>query len=226
MDSTQKETIPKLHPEEQLQTELEFKIDIPATEPPEEVTAKIDRFLQSLDEVVLVKSSDTTRHFQYFDTPDKKVRTQGWTLRCVSGFNPEKGDGKAKYRYDYKIGEVGTEQRKEGNKWLNDELSESELVAAYNLQSALPEGIGIAAEADTRHIKRTVRYKGSKIEMSYDMFDVKNGKKFSELEIELEAGTAQTLIELKEKLRSAFPVEKSPEIKIQKYERVLNSLEN
>lgn len=211
-----------LEAEPQLTTELEYKIDLPVTDKPEEVIAAIDQLLSAGEDVRLLKTSDKTRQFTYFDTPTQVIRTQGWTLRGVGGFNPEAGDGKNRLRYDYKIGEVGTPSRKEGSFWTDHKLTEDELVGTFQLKDSLAGGrLGKIATADTRHLKRTYQIGESVIELTLDHFVLETGQAFQELEIELEHGDVADLDHLKARLRTIFPDSTYPEVHEQKYDRVM-----
>ncbi len=205
-----------------LATELEYKIDIPTIDKPEGVLAAIDQFLGAQEHVRLLKNSDKTRRFTYFDTPTQTIRSHGWTLRAVGGFNPEAGDGKKRLRYDYKIGAVGTPNRKEGSYWTDQELAGDELVGRFHLDESLAGGtLSPVATADTRHLKRTYQMGASVIELTFDHFVLETGQTFQELEIELEHGDVADLDQLKARLRTILPDSAYPEVHVQKYERVM-----
>ncbi len=111
-----------------LEMELEKSLDVPAD-------IKTDILVDMLDEVLLrfvaeeeIKCWKEVRQFTYFDTPEDSLMRQGITLRVVTGFSPDDGDGEGLYRYDYKLGEKGTEARREGSYWSNRELSYGSLI--------------------------------------------------------------------------------------------------
>lgn len=212
--------------EMRLETEMEFKIDIPPDSDPEKIITLIDNFLKEYKGAKIIKQSDVRRKFIYFDTDSRDVQKNGWTLRCVGGFNPEKGDGKNNFRYDYKIGEVGTSSRKEGKLWKEKQVSIKEIINEFNLADVFRDKeVYEVARADTRHIKRTIEIGNTIIELSLDHFILENGEQFQELEIEMEKGDPAVLNQLKAELRKVFPAAEYPEVKEQKYDRVLKLIE-
>lgn len=206
---------------EELEMELEYKIDIPNEISGEQIIESLDQFFV-YNAMEVMASSEENRHFMYYETPDYIIQNNGWTLRCVSGFNPEQGDGKGKLRYDYKVGKVGTKERKEGKSWENSELDATEIIEKFNLTALINnQGVSPVAEADTTHIKRKIKIDETIIEFSLDIFVIGEKGKFQELEMELVEGDAKVLDSVKQSLRKVFPEGEYPEVHMQKYDRVL-----
>lgn len=208
--------------EMRLKPEREFKIDIPSDSNPEQIIALIDDFLKKYKGAKIIKQSDVTRKFIYFDTDNRDVQKNGWTLRCVGGFEPERGDGKNKFRYDYKIGKAGTPDRKEGQIWKEKQVPIEEIIDEFNLADIFRDKkVYEVARINTRHIKRIIEIDHTIIELSLDHFILENGEQFQELEIELESGSPDVLDQLKAELRRIFPEAEYPEVREQKYDRIL-----
>jgi diamine N-acetyltransferase len=204
-----------------METEYEKKYDIPENL---DIASFISDFTDLLEKQksLFLKTSDKTRHFEYFDDPSSNypILSNGQTLRCVSGFDPANKDGKANYRYDYKLGEIGTPERKEGNHWTNEQLSTQELLSRLDL-SNLMNSCTIVSEASTRHIKNTFQFGDAKIESSIDIFKISEKDGFREIELEFVSGELQDFQKFLQLFTERFA--SLIEVKEQKYDRVMNA---
>lgn len=210
-----------LQPVLKMETEYEKKYDIPESL---DIAYFISDFTDLLEQQnsLILKTSDKTRHFEYFDDPSSNypILSNGQTLRCVSGFDPANKDGKANYRYDYKLGEIGTTERKEGNHWTNEQLSTQELLSRLDL-SNLMNSCTRVSEASTRHIKNTFQYGDAKIESSIDIFKISEKDGFREIELEFVSGEIQDFQKFLQLFTERFA--SLNEVKEQKYDRVMNA---
>lgn len=155
------------------------------------------------------------RQFQYYDTPNLDLYKKGETIRRVSGFDLAKNKGR--FRYDFKIGNLNN--RYEENYWTNLELSIQDILSRFNLK--MHKFLVISAIADTKHYKIILSKDKTIIEATLDLFNVRNGAYFKELEIELKEGNYNFLTEISNKLKSALDLQA---VSRQKYSRVIDSL--
>jgi len=194
-----------------LDTELEYKFDIPLINQPHEFIENIDKWV--LDEWwIIMNKFVEKRHFTYFDTLSNKIYDNNWTLRCVS----PAGEKSTFYRYDFKLWEIWTEGRKEWSFIENDPVLDEVLLQKFNLTDILGE-LKKDIEADTCHIKRKIMIWSTILEITFDIFYLDNGQIFQELEIELEKGSPEVLIDFKNRLKKHFWLK---EIFQQKYSRI------
>ncbi len=196
--------------------ERELKLDITDSWPSttcEELVAAIAGCLGSrVTQVWAVE-----RIFRYLDTVDRRLLKEGATLRCVEGFSPHQGDGKAAYRFDYKAGTVATDERVETQLWSDHELTPG--AVAQRLLPSGYAGIEEVARCRTRHQKWMLESESFTVEASLDEFRSPRGSRlFRELELEIADG-ALSLDELR---RQVFRVVTGlEEIDQQKYLRVM-----
>jgi hypothetical protein len=156
--------------------------------------------LQRLHDMVVehcrgaIRSLRQSRQIDYYDTPDFALAHQGSTIRRVSGFNPPR-DGQAQYRYDAKVGPVNTPERLEDGRWLDNNLSATEIADLLELHGRLPGLTGPVIETRTVHHKMHFAYEGAQIESSLDVFRLPTGRKvlLRELEFELISGSPEAL---------------------------------
>jgi hypothetical protein len=198
-----------------MEREIETKFDLPLDLPEEDV-------LCSLLEAAAATGcgfnmeSPITRNFQYYDTGRLDVYLQGHTVRRVGGFSPQH---KGAFRYDFKVGTIV--DRYEAKHWSNNILTPEEIIEQFNLQrfySRLEE----SAYADTKHEKMKIERDGIVIEATIDLFDVKHGSKFRELELELqEGGSMELLKDISVRVQQALCLRP---LSLQKYSRVIQGM--
>ena len=155
--------------------------------------------------------------FQYFDTPQLDAYKNGDTVRRVSGFSANTSRH-GQHRYDFKIGPV--DNRLEKNHWNARLYSTKELGSIVQLPAPYTRLITSAA-ADTNHLKMFFEKEGSRIEVTQDIFRVREGTDFRELEIELQKGDAAPWRDLSERVRSEINLQP---IHVQKYARVIEGM--
>ncbi len=157
------------------------------------------------------------RQFHYYDTIDFVCAARGWTVRRVGWFEPERGDGRARFRYDKKIGKVNTEDRKEANYWSDDELDKAAIVRLFSLPDEL-RLIEVRIKANTVHHKWLVHFGESQIEISFDIFhDLEGELLLREIEFELKSGQPADLDGFMAIVRKIFPEDDFPLVTEQKY---------
>ncbi len=155
--------------------------------------------------------------FQFFDTTNFDAYRNGDTIRCVGGFRPASSP-KAAYRYDFKVGPL--DNRIEKKLWDDRVYTPSELVSAVQLPEPYTT-IAESALANTNHLKMFFEKEGTRIEVTQDIFSVKEGNNFRELEIELQKGNPEPWRDLSEKVRTEIGLQP---VHIQKYARVIESM--
>jgi len=143
----------------------------------------------------LSRTNFETLQFQYYDTPELLVYSDGETIRRVSGF-PSSSRPKGTHRYDFKLGPI--DNRFERNHWSDQLYTPQEMLekvaSGCSYQNIIP-----SAFANTKHLKMYFERQGTTVESTHDLFDVQDGTPFKELELELKEGNRKDLeVELKE----------------------------
>ncbi len=168
----------------------------------------------------MVKRRRISRTFHYFDTADRSLLRAGATLRCVTGFSPEQGDGRARCRYDYKDGAVGTDERSEAVLWSDLKYSPADVARQFPVLAQLD--IRKVLTCLTSHQKWTLTSESVEIEASLDEFrTIARRLLFRELEFEIIRGEL-LLHDLRQSLAGLFPG--TSEIRQQKYRRVTQTV--
>lgn len=209
----------------ELETELEYKFDVPLSNlstdhVTREVLERLEHWIKECG-IKVIWRKQTDRMFRYFDTSDLRNAHQGWTMRHVTGFDPDKGDGQNHHRYDLKLGAVNTDERQEANRWSDHVLSPDEYATMFELT----EKLQCTCKTTSTHHKFLVRFNNARIEISLDIiFDQKREKiLFVELEFELQddISHADTLRDMVKDIRQYFPEDLFPQTTEQKYTRLM-----
>lgn len=159
------------------------------------------------------------RRFTYFDTTDFELYHRGWTFRRIDGFHPEiDSSAKGRHRFDVKIGDL--EHRKEANVWSDAVEDVATIVSRLKLPRWLAE-VKPVASASTRHDQCELVLASLRVLATLDTFEVDEGGRFRELELELADGDTR---EFNEFVRSVTPTLGLVPEKRQKYAKVLESL--
>jgi len=167
--------------------------------------------------ITVLSNHRKERQFHYYDSINFVCADRGWTVRRVGWFQPDKGDGEALYRYDMKVGEVNTKDRKEGNHWFDDKLDTAAIIRLFSLPDELTP-VEVRIKANTMHHKWLIRSGESQIEISFDIFHSLEGELLlREIEFELKSGRAADLDEFMVIVRKIFPEDDFPLVTDQKY---------
>lgn len=214
-----------------LETELEYKFDVPFLHGSEEQVIqealdKLERWIKECG-INVVWRKEENRVLRYFDSSDLRNAHQGWTMRHVTGFDPDRGDGKNDHRYDLKVGQINTEDRLEANRWSDNVLSPDEFTVLFDLDSEAAVS-QVVCRTVTIHHKFLVYFLGTRIEISLDIIcdqGHNNELLLIELEFELQDAIsyADTLRDMVEEIRQYFPEDQFPQTTEQKYTRLMAS---
>ncbi|MAG61184.1 hypothetical protein CL619_05325 [archaeon] len=201
--------------ENKMEKEIEVKFDVPIDRPLKDLWEECSGIVLS-NRFNLVSSKDVTRRFDYFDTPDLEIYRKGETLRKISGFDPN--EDRAVFRYDFKIGPI--EDRYEVKHWTNRKFSIEKILDSFGLRKFY-QHISTSASANTSHWKRQFALGSNLVEASLDIFNVAQGARFCELELELEQGDPDQLRRIADLVCDQLSLQT---VNIQKYARVVESM--
>lgn len=198
-----------------MEREIETKFDVPLELPQEDIL-KVLLEVGAAAGCGFMMQSPVTRNFQYYDTGNLDVYRQGNTVRRVGGFGPQH---KGLFRYDFKVGPI--DDRYEAKHWSDDTLTPEQILNRFSLHRFY-SALEVSAYADTQHEKMELDREGTVIEPTIDLFNVKDGGKFRELELELKKGNNTAMLhDISGKVQQALGLRSLTQ---QKYSRVIQSM--
>src|SRR3989338_5484457 len=201
---------------EPLEQEIEPKFDVPIETDESKLILAVAN-ISAANGWRLSRTNFETLQFQYYDTPELLVYSNGEPIRRVSGF-PNSSRPKGTHRYDFKLGPI--DNRFERNHWSDQLYTPQEMLekvaSGCSYQNIIP-----SAFANTKHLKMYFERQGTTVESTHDLFDVQDGTPFKELELELKEGNRKDLEEIAEQVRAGLGL---ITINTQKYSRVIEGM--
>ncbi len=202
---------------EALEQEVETKFDVPIEMEESKLILAVANIFATNGWRLSRTNSEIPLQFQYYDTPELLVYSNGETIRRVSGF-PNSSRPKGTHRYDFKLGPI--DNRFERNHWSDQLYTPQEMLdkvaSGCSYQNIIP-----SAFANTKHLKMYFERQGTMVESTHDLFDVQDGTPFKELELELKKGNRKDLEEISEQVRAELGLRA---INTQKYNRVIEGM--